>query len=70
MSDRYFALTVALDKDMKDEDAEAIIEAIRMIRGVLSVEPHVADIVNWTATERARSHLIGRILEVLKRDPS
>lgn len=32
--DRYNCLVVTLEKDMRDDDAEWIINAIRMIRGV------------------------------------
>lgn len=35
MSDRIFAYTVVLDDTYKDEDAEVIETAIRMVKGVL-----------------------------------
>ncbi len=43
MSGRYIALTVLLERPIKDEDARAIIDAIRMLEGVLDVTPVVAD---------------------------
>lgn len=54
MTDRYFALTVALKQDMREDDAEGILAAIRMIKGVLSVEGHVADTELFTAEKRIR----------------
>ena len=44
MTDRYNALTVVMEKDMRDDDAEALIAAIRQLRGVLSVSGNVADL--------------------------
>lgn len=70
MTDRFFALTVALDKDIREDDAQPIIAAIKMLRGVASVEPHVADLEFYTAYERARVDLVGKLWEVLKANHS
>lgn len=68
MSDRYIAFTVTLEIPTKDEDAEPIINAIRQIRGVSDVVPHVDDIgVHW-AYEKARLELVGKLLELLRPD--
>ena len=37
MTDRLNALTVSLDRDIRDDDAEVIINAIKAIRGVNGV---------------------------------
>lgn len=37
MTDRYFALTVLLKKDTREDDAERILNAIEMIKGVSKV---------------------------------
>jgi hypothetical protein len=47
MTDRYNYLTVALETDIRSDDAEALIAAIRMLRGVLKVEPNVTDPNDW-----------------------
>lgn len=65
MTDRYCALTVVLDKDYRDDDAESILSAIRMVKGVLSVEPHVSDITQVVAEGRARHDLREEIRKVL-----
>ena len=44
MTDRYNALTVMLDRHIRSDDAEPLISAIMLLKGVLRVEPHVADI--------------------------
>jgi hypothetical protein len=66
MSDRYNYLTVVLEKDLKDEDAEPLIEAIKQFRGVLSVKPNVSDSEAWWATERIRKELTEKLWKVLK----
>jgi hypothetical protein len=54
MTDRYHALTVILDHDIRADDAEIIINAIRAIRHVLEVRPHVVGVDMVIATVRAR----------------
>lgn len=44
MTDRFNALTVILDGDTRDDDAQDLINAIRQLRGVRHVEPHVRDL--------------------------
>ena len=65
MSDRHFAFTVCLDREYKDEDAELIASAIRMVKGVMSVEAHVADVPLYYAKESARQELAAKLLAVL-----
>lgn len=57
MTDRYFAVTVLFEKDIREDDLEHYLNAIRMIRGVQKVEPHVSDPELWAAKERARYKL-------------
>lgn len=68
MSDRYNYLTVFLEEDIKDEDAEPLIEAIRWMRGVLKVEPNVRDPESVLAYERALQDLRKRLDKVLYPD--
>ena len=68
MTDRYFALTVVLDRDYRDDDAEPILNAIRMIRGVQSVEPHVSDPTTHAAEVRAKQDLRERLWKLTKDD--
>lgn len=65
MTDRYNALTVVLDRDIRSDDAEAILTAIRMIKGVLSVAPHVTDTADYVAEERVRLEYQKKIGAVL-----
>ena len=43
MTDRIKGLTVALDRDYRDDDVQAIVDAILMVKGVAAVEKSVVD---------------------------
>jgi hypothetical protein len=56
---------VAFEKNIRTDDAESLIEAIKHLRGVLAVEPKVADSMSWISDERARRELGQKLWEVL-----
>ena len=62
---RYHTLTVVLEDDFKDEAAESLMDAIRHIRGVLSVDGIVADYNSNMAEARAKADLGQKLWEVL-----
>lgn len=53
MTDRLNALTVILEDDVRDDDAQPLISAIYQLKGVISVKPHVSDIDSAIAETRA-----------------
>lgn len=65
MTDRFNSVTVVLEKDIRVDDAEVLIAAIRQLRGVLSVTGNVSDLSAHVAQERARHELGERLLAVL-----
>ena len=65
MTARYEALTVALEHDVREDDAEALIKAIEMMRGVLAVTGIVPDIGQFVARERIRLELGRKLMRVL-----
>jgi hypothetical protein len=65
MTDRYNALTIVLEKNMREDDAEGLIQALQMMRGVASVTPIVADVQSHIAYERARNDLRSRVTDFL-----
>lgn len=65
MTDRVRGYIVTLDADIREDDAQATITALHQIRGVVSVEPVVADIDSHMATERVRREFMRKIMEVL-----
>ena len=56
---------MAGDETAEEDDAEALIGAIRMLRGVLKVAPHVVEAGDWTAEERVRRELGEKLRAVL-----
>jgi len=66
MTDRINGFWVALAADTREDDFEATMAAVRMIKGVLAVEPHVTAYSDWVAEQRIRRELIGKLHEALK----
>jgi hypothetical protein len=67
MTDRYNAVVVALDRDIREDDAEAIINAIRMLKGVLTVTLNVTHIDTHVAEARVKRELMEKLYDVLKK---
>jgi len=65
MTDRFYALTVILEKDIREDDAEQIINAIRMIKYVLDVKGIVSDPVTYMAQARERRDIGERLFKIL-----
>ena len=66
MTDKYNGLLVALDRDIRDDDAVKLIEAIKMIKGVLSVTGSIVGITDYIAEQRARAEIVNKVLEALE----
>lgn len=66
MTTRHAGYVVVLERDTREDDAEAIMSAIRMLKGVVSCEPVIAGPELHVAQERARE-LELKLWEVLKR---
>ena len=39
MTDRYMAVTVVLDQDIREDDAAGLLTALRQLKGVIEVRP-------------------------------
>lgn len=66
MTDRLNSLTVILEKDIRDDDAKPLMDAIRQLRGVLSVEGNVIDVEGHVAEGRVRARLIEKLFAALE----
>lgn len=62
MTDRYSGVTVTFDRDIRDDDAAALMTAIRMIKGVVEVAPINSE---WSPVVRRREIEIGRQIQEL-----
>jgi len=65
MTDRYHALVVVLERDTRDDDAKALINVIKSLRGVEAVTGEVVDIETYSARERALSELREKLWDVV-----
>lgn len=68
MTKRFLTLTVLLKEETREDDALPIMEAIRMIKGVSTVEGNVHDISQWAAESRVRNDLLKKLIGVLRPD--
>jgi inosine-uridine nucleoside N-ribohydrolase len=66
MTDRYSSLTVVLEKDIREDDAKALIAAIQQLRGVLTVEGNVANLSEFVIEQRVRQEFREKLWEVLR----
>jgi len=68
MTDRIQALTVTLADDLREDDAEQLINAIHQLRGVLAVDKHVVRNADaHVARTRVTHELIGELLTILNK---
>jgi len=65
MTDRHHGYIVTLDHELRADDSEAIIQAIRMIKGVVDVAPVVADHETYMCEARVRQELGQKLFEIL-----
>jgi hypothetical protein len=66
MTNRLDAVLVIFDHDIREDDAESLISAIRHLRGVGEVKPHVSDLEGSIAYSRARLDLEKRLWNALR----
>lgn len=65
MTDRLNGVFVTFDRDIRDDDAEPILDAIRMIKGVLDVSPNITNISDYSARLRVQTEMREQIFKVL-----
>lgn len=66
MTDRYNYLIVALEQDIRSDDAENLILCIQTLKGVLAVTPNVVDGTGWTAEARVRLDVQRKLWNLFK----
>lgn len=68
MADHYDGFFVVLDRDLSSEESQPTIEAIRQIKGVISVEPHVGRQLDGLSTrKRLVNDVHAGMLELIER---
>ena len=66
MTDRIKGYVVTLDRDYRTDDVEEIRNALLMVKGVLSVEPSVAQLDDHMNRQRVRLELHEKLFNVLR----
>ena len=64
MTARFNSFTVALETDIREDDAKALIDAISMMRGVLSVVGNETDSSFCIAEMRAKNDLKNKLYKI------
>lgn len=67
MTDRHSGYIVTLDADIREDDAEAIIAALRMVKHVASVQPVTLGTTELMARARVRHEARGRLFDAIDR---
>lgn len=66
MTDRHIGYEVILDSDIREDDAEYVINALRMVKGVRSVTPVAATSASAMTERRVRLDLEDRIVRAVR----
>lgn len=66
MTDRFVAVTVVLEREIREDDAQPILTALSLVKGVQSVHPVVGGIEIDLAQERARWEMLRAIGELVR----
>lgn len=67
MTDRIKGFWVALDQDIREDDVEEIVNAVRCVRHVAAVEVSVTDPQDWMARQRVRSEVAKGLYDAMTR---
>ncbi len=65
MSDRINTITVVLTENVRDDDAECILNALRMVKGVQSAKGNVADSEAYMAESRALAKVHKQVFDAI-----
>lgn len=65
MTDRHAGYVVTLSEDIREDDAETIINAIRMVKGVINVRPIVSNVELMIAEDRTDQEWREKIRQLL-----
>ena len=64
MTDRLKGVHVAFEKNIREDDAETIINAIRMIKGVADVKTSIANPDDWMNREQVKREIKSKLLDL------
>lgn len=65
MTDRAKGCWVAFDRDIRTDDAEALVQAIKQLRGVSAVELNIANPDDWMNRKRIAHSMGQKIIDLI-----
>jgi hypothetical protein len=68
VSDRIKGFTVTLEKDLRDDDAEGIKNALRSIRGVACVTPSIVNAEDIMNRQQVKHAIWEKFYKIFKED--
>lgn len=66
MTDRINGVFITLENDIRIDDAEPLLTALRMMKGVIDVSPNVSDSMDHVAKIRAKTELTNAMLDAIR----
>lgn len=66
MSDRVKGLHVAFEINLNEDDTKRIIDAIKLIKGVMSVKTKEVVADDWIIRSRIKNEFSGKLIEMLE----
>lgn len=66
MTDRTNGFWVVLEDTMRVDDAKAIMDAVKQIRGVADAKARIADPTDYLVRTQVQHELVNKLWEVLK----
>ena len=65
MTDRVKGFTVTLERDIREDDFQRILEAVEMIKGVAHVEPSISTVDDHMVRTRLKIDITRNILKLI-----
>jgi hypothetical protein len=65
MTDRIKGFTVTLSNDIREDDFQEIVNAVKMIRGVCHIEPSIVTTHDHMNRVRIKTELLGDIYKLM-----
>lgn len=65
MTDRFNGCTVVFGRDIRGDDVEAVLTALRMVKGVLEVIPNVSECNDDIVMTRTKRLLVDRMYDLI-----
>jgi len=66
MTDRINYLTVVLEKNIREDDVQNLIDTIKMIKYVLTVEANVVNATSYVEEQRIKHQLKQKLFKIIE----